>query len=96
LITTFDVPGAGTAAYQGTIVQGINNAGEVVGSYIDANGLWHGFSRTSKGVFTTFDVPGAGTSAGQGTHVYGVSPSGKIVGYFIDSNSVSHGFLGTP
>jgi hypothetical protein len=42
-IATFDVPAAGTAAGQGTVGEGINSAGVVVGNYIDGDGLNHGF-----------------------------------------------------
>ena len=33
--TTFDAPGAGTSAYEGTFAGGINAAGVIVGYYID-------------------------------------------------------------
>ncbi len=36
--TTFDVPGATT-----TEAYGINNSGEIVGTYVDAGGIQHGF-----------------------------------------------------
>jgi len=49
--TQIDVPGATT-----TVIQGINAAGDVVGSYNDSNGS-HGFLLSS-GVFTTIDYPG--------------------------------------
>jgi hypothetical protein len=45
-ITTFNAPGAGTADYQGTLGDGINNAGTITGQYIDASGVSHGFLRT--------------------------------------------------
>ena len=45
-ITTFSVPGAGTAAGQeGTFAGHINNRGELVGNYIDANNVSYGFLR---------------------------------------------------
>jgi len=43
--TTFDAPGAGTAAGQGTVPLSINPAGAVAGWYIDASGVTHGFLR---------------------------------------------------
>jgi hypothetical protein len=46
-ITTFDAPGAGTGAFQGTEPLGINSKGAISGSYIDANNVGHGFLRTS-------------------------------------------------
>src|SRR2546426_1503507 len=51
-ITTFDPPGSVF-----TIALGINPAGEVTGTYSDANG-GHGFMRGRDGTFTKFDAPG--------------------------------------
>ena len=45
-ITTFDAPGAGTGASQGTEPLANNPAGAVTGFYIDANNVIHGFLRT--------------------------------------------------
>jgi hypothetical protein len=42
-ITTFDAPGAGTGLFQGTIPSGINPAGAIVGYYLDASYVFHGF-----------------------------------------------------
>jgi hypothetical protein len=42
-ITTFDVPGAGTGLFQGTIPAAINPAGAIVGWYVDASNVIHGF-----------------------------------------------------
>jgi hypothetical protein len=44
--------------YYGTAAIGISNAGEVVGSYLDANNAGHGFTYTiATGVWTTIDHP---------------------------------------
>jgi hypothetical protein len=45
-ITTFDVPGAGTGPFQGTIPLSNNPVGAITGYYIDANDVTHGFLRT--------------------------------------------------
>ena len=66
-ITTFDVPAAGTGAFQGTLPESINPSGAITGQYLDASGVNHGFLRDKHGVITTFDARGAGTGAGQGT-----------------------------
>src|SRR5208337_797788 len=95
-IITFDAPGAGTGAGQGTFPQGIVAGDAVAGYYVDANNLNHGFLRTADGTITTFDAPGAGTSAGQGTTVYGMNSSNAIVGIYWDTNNVGHGFLRHP
>jgi predicted membrane protein len=102
-ITTFDVPGAGTEAYQGTLDAGINQRGTIAGEMVDANNVAHGFVRTSDGTITTFDVPGAGTGPGDpgcsatdtcpGTVTENINNSGAITGKYNDDNSVSHGFL---
>jgi hypothetical protein len=42
-ITTFDDPGAGTGLFQGTTPSGINPAGAIVGYYLDASNVFHGF-----------------------------------------------------
>ena len=44
-ITEFDVPGAGTGAWQGTLAHAINPEGAITGSYTDAKGVYHGFLR---------------------------------------------------
>lgn len=42
-VTTFDAPGAGTGALQGTIPLTDNQSGAIVGYYIDASNVDHGF-----------------------------------------------------
>jgi hypothetical protein len=58
-ITTFDAPGAGTAAGQGTTGFGINPAGAITGFYIDASSVQHGFVRAPNGIITEFDPTGS-------------------------------------
>src|ERR1051325_3880197 len=71
-IVTFNVPGAGTGPFQGTLVtavnaagarstfsSNINPAGTIAGDFTDANDVHHGFVRAFDGTFTTFDAPGA-------------------------------------
>jgi hypothetical protein len=41
-IITFDVPGSGTKAGQGTRANGINLVGTIAGTYADASGVTHG------------------------------------------------------
>ena len=92
-VTTFDAPGAGTGAFQGTYAFNIHPSGAIIGFTRDANNARHGFIRSQQGNFFLFDVPGAGTSAGQGTVSYAISPGGWITGYYLDGADVSHGFL---
>jgi uncharacterized membrane protein len=73
---------------------GINERGEVVGSYCDVAfpcafppGGTHGFLYSRDG-FTTIDVPGATATA-----AFGINASGNIVGTFLDAQGAAHGFL---
>jgi hypothetical protein len=96
-IITFDAPGAGTSAGQGTFAFNIVQGGWISGNYIDADGAYHGFLRAPEGAITKFDVPGEGTGAGQGTvEVKGMTPALEIVGTIQDADNVWHGFLRTP
>jgi len=65
---------------------GINDTGEVVGSYTDASGT-HGFSLIG-GVFSTLDFHDATTTVTT-TNANGVNGGGEIIGSFNDS----HGFV---
>src|SRR5205807_1071010 len=98
-ITTFDAPGAGTAAGQGTFGFGINPAGMIAGIDQDASNVYHGFLRTSDGTFKMFDAPGAGTGSGQGTltaSFSGLNQPGVIAGYYSDASNVTHGYVRAP
>lgn len=66
---------------------GINAAGQIVGTYYDLNGVWHGFLDTA-GVVSNLDVPGASL----GTEPTGINDAGEIVGTYYDSNGLAHGF----
>ena len=92
-IITFDAPGAGTVAGQGTFAGSINPKGEIAGFSRDSASVRHGYVRSSKGDFTTFDAPGAGTGAGQGTIASSINPAGAIMGSTLDASNVFHGFL---
>jgi len=64
--------GGGTQAY------GINDAGAIVGVYMDANSVWHGFSLSGVGgTYTSIDYPGASV-----TQVNGINNTGTIVGEY--------------
>jgi uncharacterized membrane protein len=85
VFTTIDVPGA-----ELTVCQGINNAGQIAGQYVDAAGDALGFV-LSKGVFTTVDVPGSSATA-----VFSINAQGQIAGSYDDADGVTHGYVGTP
>lgn len=76
VFTPINVPGS-----TGTVPTGINNAGQIVGSYWDVQGKMHGFLDTD-GVFTTIDTPYASeVSAPLGnTQLFGINDTGDIVG----------------
>jgi probable HAF family extracellular repeat protein len=89
--TTLDDPNGVIAFGQGTGANNINNLGEIVGSYADANGIYHGFIYQN-GVYTTLDDPlGVG-----GTGLYGVNDLGQIVGVYFDASGTAYAFLATP
>jgi hypothetical protein len=95
-IITFDAPGAGTGAGQGTLGFGITPAGVIMGEYIDTSGAFHGFLRAPDDSITPFDVTGAGSGPGQGTVPNNINPAGVITGDYIDANGLTHGFVRAP
>lgn len=86
--TLFNAP----SAYLGnTFASGINNSGQVAGSYWNPDTEMRGFVRSSDGnTYTTFDVP---SSAPGNTYAIGINDSGQIVGYYADLIGIYHGFL---
>jgi probable HAF family extracellular repeat protein len=79
--TIIDVPGAFS-----TRPIGINDAGQIVGTFRDATGQ-HGFL-LSGGTFTTIDAPGAAND----TEASGINAAGQIVGVLYDGTR-GRGFL---
>ena len=70
---------------------GVNNLGEIVGFYVDANGKQHGYIDNS-GVFTSFDPPGSAS-----TTINGLNDKGDIVGFYTNNaTDTVDGFVGTP
>jgi hypothetical protein len=66
-----------------TAVNGINAAGDIVGSYIDGAKRQHGFVMKN-GRYTTLDVPGSfgGVTGTLPTVANGINPAGDIVGTY--------------
>src|SRR5262249_7946957 len=83
--TTLDDPSATTM----TSAYGVNNAGQIVGSYIDSSNHLHGFL-LSGGVYPPLDDPLAGSS---GTAANAINASGQIVGRYTDAANHVHGYL---
>jgi hypothetical protein len=73
----------------------INPAGEIAGSYLDANNVGYGFVRAPGGTFTTFAVPGQGTGEYQGVVVNNNNPNGAVAGWYVDAKNLGHGFVRT-
>src|SRR4051794_24049134 len=79
----FDAPGA-----DHTEASGINNRGQIVGSYTSPSGP-HCFLRDPAGAFTSFDPRGTNASCA------GLNNLGQVVGTFSDSSG-SHGYIRSP
>lgn len=76
--TTVEVPGSRTE----TNLAGINEQGEIVGSYDrDADRHFHGFLRARSGKITGIDVPGA-----LGTAALKVNNRGQVVGVYNEAS----------
>jgi probable HAF family extracellular repeat protein len=89
--TILDFPGANL-----TEAIGVNDDGQVVGDYTDANGIFHGFFWDA-GQFLTIDVP---FPEARLTAASGINNVGQIVGFYFDNNVTelfpnghAHGFL---
>lgn len=79
---TVDYPGASS-----TSARGINDVGDIAGSYTDAGGLLHAFL-LQDGKFTSSDFPG--TTA---TIATAINNAGEIVGYYTDAGGKVRGYL---
>ena len=62
----------------------MNDFGVIVGTFIDASGILHGFQRSSSGAYTTTDFPGAPDS-----QLTGINNSGEIAGAYDLGNRAS-------
>ena len=80
---TFDPPGSTS-----TVPSGITADGTIVGYFLDAGGVQHGFLRAPNGRFTIFDPPGSVM-----TEPASISPVGEIAGTYCDSAVCGHGFV---
>ena len=64
------------------MAEGINNLGQIVGTFSNSTGFEEGFLDIN-GVFTTINVPGSVDTAASG-----INNSGQIIGWFIDAKGV--------
>src|SRR5215510_8453717 len=87
VITTFDYPGTGNL----TLPQKINERGDVVGEYIDSNGVTRGFVRFSDGSFSAPIVDPNDTVGF--TEGRGINNSGTVDGDYVISDGTVHSFF---
>ena len=86
VITTFDYPGTGNS----TLPQGINERGDIVGTYIDSNAVNRGFVRFADG---TFSSPIVEPKTIGFTQARGINSSGTVCGDYFGSDFNLHGFF---
>jgi len=87
VITTFDYPGTGNA----TLPQKINERGDVVGEFIDSNGVTRGFVRFSDGSFSDPIVDPNDTVGF--TEGRGINNARTIAGDYVISDGTLHSFF---
>ena len=83
------------SAVNGTYAEGINNAGQIVGYYLDASDAAHIFVY-SDGAYFNYTDPSAGTGADEGTGAFAINNAGQIAGYYLDSGFNGVGFVADP
>jgi|SRR5580693_648217 uncharacterized membrane protein len=79
---SFNVPGAVR-----TEPLSVTENGQIVGLFVDAAGVTHGFF-DGDGVIHTIDDP-----LGISTVAAGINDPGRITGYYIDQNGLAHAFF---
>ena len=87
VITTFDYPGTGNS----TEPQKINERGDIVGEFVDSNGVMRGFVRFSDGSFSDPIVDPNDTVGF--TEGRGINNSSKVCGDYATSDGNNHGFF---
>jgi hypothetical protein len=87
VITTFDYPGTGNL----TLPQKINERGDIVGEFIDPNGVTRGFVRFSNGSFSAPIVDPNDTVGF--TEGRGINNSRTVVGDYASSDGNIHSFF---
>jgi uncharacterized membrane protein len=87
VITTFDYPGTGNL----TLPQKINERGDIVGEFIDSNGVVRGFVRFSDGSFSAPIVDPNDTVGF--TEGRGINNSRTVCGDYVGSDNELHSFF---
>ena len=75
----------------GSYVNGVNDAGVMTGTYLDAGGGYHGYVM-SGGRVVKFDYPGTSGV----TFPSGINNTNTVAGAYIDANGIWHGFVRRP
>lgn len=82
---TFAIPGQG----KGCWARGENDNGQIVGTYLDQNGVTRGFlNDTQARTITSFDPDGSVF-----TFANAINNSAQIAGYYLDAQNVPHAFI---
>ena len=68
-------------------------AGRLVGSYIDADGIYHPYTRSPDGRFVSIDLPGAATL--EYMFVHGINDAGIIIGRLKRVQDIPRTYVGT-
>ncbi len=84
--TTLDDPLAGSGGF--TAAYGLNNAGQIVGAFSNADGSVSGGFLLSHGQYTTLNDP-----SGLYTTATGINDRGQVVGFYYDASFNGHGFV---
>jgi hypothetical protein len=86
-------PDAGTGAGQGTIAGNVKpEGGEIAGSYVDSNGVSHGFvTAPPYRTFTSFDPKGSVNTLIPVASA--LNSEGEVTGTYLDANGAFHGFV---
>jgi probable HAF family extracellular repeat protein len=83
--TTLNAPGSVF-----TQALGLNNAGQVVGFFMDAAGNMHGFIyNIAMGTYQEVDDPNGVNT----TIINGINDKGQLVGFYVDANGNTDGFF---
>lgn len=97
-ISTFQIPDAGSAPFDGAYVSAINMEGAMTGYVTDSNVENHSFVRSVNGKVAVFDVPGQELvpnsdfgSAGEAINALGV-----VAGRWHDTNAILHAYVWVP
>jgi hypothetical protein len=85
-IVTIDYPGALL-----TFLVAINDEGEIIGYYVDSDGLVKSFLREPDGTYVAVDPPGTTF----GTIIWSINNRGSVTGTFTDQSGVIHAYLRT-